>query len=273
MSKVLTEYDNDPILPEGWNEGDDVFVDTPEADDPAIDQEAEGQESDPAEEPDEVPEKEEPAKAPEQETEPQKAKIKVKFNHEEREMDEDEARPLVEKGMNYDKKVRELQDLQTRLEKAETLARRMGYQTPEEMLEAADKNLFESQVQELVDTGMHEVMARDYVQRKWNEQAAPHQQTVKDQDAQVKKEIDEFVRMYPGVTELPQEVLDAFQSGVSLPVAYERFRYAKAQEELKILKQNQSAAAKAPVAPTTKHGTAAPKAKDPFEAGFDSDDW
>lgn len=58
--------------------------------------------------------------------------------------------------------------------------------------------------------------------------------------------------------------------GIPLTIAYERYKAKQVETQNKILKQNQSAAAKAPVASTTKNGPAATKPKDPFEEGFDS---
>ena len=272
MPHVNDEYADDLILPDDWEEGEDIFADVADTDEgPTTDPVDEGTESDDADDENVIDNEEPPTTEPEQDPQPQKAKIKVKYNHEERELDEDEAAPLIQKGLNYDKKVKEAEEIQKRLAKAEALSKRMGYQTPEEMLEAAETNLFNQRVADLVDQGVHEAIAKDLVQREW-ERVAPAPQVDQTQ-VERDKDLDEFVRLNPGVTKLPNEVIEAVGQGVPLTVAYERFKNKQAQEELKILKQNQASAAKAPVAPTTKHGAAASKPKDDFEAGFDSDDW
>lgn len=267
------DNDNDPILPEGFEEGEDIFGSAPDSDaEPTTEQLETEIESDTAIEEENT---EDPA-APTTETAeppvvPTKAKVKVKFNHEERELDEDEAVPYIQKGMNYDKKAQEAEAFKQQLDKAEQLALRMGYKTSEEMLEAAEKNMFEQKVADLVNDGVHEAIARDLVQRDW-ERSVPKREEPKSDP--VMQEIDEFVRTNPGVDKLPEEVIEAVvKQGVPLQVAYERYKNKQSQDELKILKQNQAAAAKAPVAPATKHGSTGAKAQDAFEAGFDSDPW
>ncbi|MCK9326266.1 MAG: hypothetical protein M0P69_12310 [Bacteroidales bacterium] len=252
---------DDPILPDGFEEGEDLFATVdPVKEAPA--KETKDTETDP------VADSQDPAPAIETEAE-KKARIKVKFNHEERELDEDEARPFIEKGMNYDKKIEELEIAKHQLTQAEQLARRMGFADSSEMLKAAEENLFNKRVAELVDGGVHEAIAKDLVQREWEKNA------VKEVPPDpVVQEMDEFVKANPGVDKLPEEVMQAvvFQK-VPLQVAYERYKANKAQEELRILKQNQAAAAKAPVASTTKSGSTDQKATDPFLQGFDSDAW
>jgi hypothetical protein len=90
-----------------------------------------------------------------------------------------------------------------------------------------------------------------------------------------KAELMEFVKAHPGVTELPEEVVRMNRNGVRLLVAYERFQNQAALKELAILKQNQAAAAKAPVSGVTGKPGVKPKQQedDPFLRGFDSDPW
>ena len=260
------EEKDDLILPEGFEEGQDIFAEEDEA--PTTEQPDEADEIDEAEETEEA---EEEAPTTEQETEESKpkAKIKVKFNHEERELDEDEAARLAQMGLNYEKVANKAKDLETRLGQAEKLAKQMGFSSAEEMISAAETNFIEQKVAQLVDEGVHEAIARDLVQREIERnQPGPKEEATKKDD-----DLDEFVRLYPGVTKLPEEVIESVRTGVPLTVAYARFEKKQAQEEAKILKQNQSSAAKAPVGSTTKHGSTKPKAKDAFEMGFDSDEW
>ena len=102
------EEKDDLILPEGFEEGQDIFAEEDEA--PTTEQPDEADEIDEAEETEEA---EEEAPTTEQETEESKpkAKIKVKFNHEERELDEDEAARLAQMGLNYEKVANKAKDL------------------------------------------------------------------------------------------------------------------------------------------------------------------
>lgn len=255
--------EEDIILPDGFEEGDEIFA--PE-EAPTIEPSGEGEEA-----VEELLEGDEaaPTTEPEVDTTP-KTKIKVKFNHEERELDEDEAVPLIQKGLNYDKIATRTKDLEGKLDQTEKLAKMMGYGNASELITAAEQNFIEQKVLSLVDDGVHEALARDLVYRELERTQAPQQQP---EPTERDKDLDEFVRLNPGVTKLPEEVLESVKAGVPLTVAYERFKNKQTQDELKILKQNQSAAAKAPVGAATKHGSTKQKAKDAFEMGFDSDDW
>ena len=258
----------DLILPEGFEEGQDIFELSETEEAPTIEQSEEGEVIDAAaEDVDDA----DPGPTIEQKADdaPTKAKIKVKFNHEERELDEDEAAPLIQKGLNYDKIVHRSKELETKLSQSEKLAQMMGYRDSSEMISAAEANFIEQRVAQLVDEGLHEALARDIVQRdleKNTQPAAPQKSSYED-------DLDEFVRLNPGVTQLPEEVVAAVSGGIPLTVAYERYKTKQIQDELKILKQNQSSAAKAPVGSATKHGSTKQKAKDAFEMGFDADDW
>lgn len=278
-NNIDQNFVNEPILPDGFNEGEDFFADNDEeapTTEPSV--EAEPNEEEPDEE---VPTTEPEAgendlaedseeKDPTIEPNPEpKQTIKVKYNHEEREVAIDEAATLIQMGLNYEKKARESEALKQRLERAEQLALRIGYKNPDEMLEAVEQNLFEQRVAELVEDGVHEAIARDLVQREWERQKPP---TPK-KDPLV-DEINEFVRLNPTVDKLPDEVIQSVtQDGVPLLVAYERYKSKQALEELRILKQNQAAATRAPVVSATKHGSTKQKSIDAFEAGFDSDPW
>ena len=220
--------------------------------------------------------------------------IKVKFNHEERDLTLDEAAILAQKGMNYDKLQQRFADLEARSTKSEALARQLGYKSADEMLEAAGKNFVDKQVQELVDAGNTEAMARFLVEQQMAKAAASVPKTPEPEVEQApakteviaperRAELLEFVHAYPDASRepLPQEVIDANKSGVRLLVAYERYLNKaalkardEALKELAILKQNQEAAAKAPVSGVTGKAVATKtQEEDPYLKGFDSDDW
>ena len=136
-----------------------------------------------------------------------------------------------------------------------------------------------------MEDGNTEAMARFLVDQQMKEasaESAPNPEPTQEAPSTVpqrpplsperKAELDEFIRAYPGVTKLPDEVIVANRQGVRLLVAYERYINQSARKELAILKQNQASAAKAPVRGV--EGKAASVSggpiDDPFLKGFDS---
>lgn len=234
----------------------------------------------------EQPVAEEPTTVPEEQPAPAMPTIKVRFNHEDRDLSYDEAAMYAQKGMNYDKLEERVKGYEALHTKMSRLARDLEYDSPEEMIEAAANNFKERQVRKLMEDGNTEAMARFLVDQQMKEASAvATQNTAPTQEApssapqapaitpERKAELDEFIRAYPGVTKLPDEVIMANRQGVRLLVAYERYQNKANNRELAILKQNQAAAAKAPVTGTT--GKAAPAGKsdadDPFLIGFNKD--
>lgn len=227
----------------------------------------------------------EPTIADEPPASPVPPTIKVRFNHEDRELSYDEAAIYAQKGMNYDKLEQRVKEYDALRDKMSRLAKNLEYETPEEMIDAAENNFRERQIRKLVEDGNTEAMARFLVDQQAKATAAesapqtPPPQEVPSPAPQRptltperKAELDEFIRAYPGVTKLPDEVIAANRQGVRLLVAYERYVNKDALRERAILKQNQASAAKAPVtgvagkSPTTQDKTA----DDPFLKGFNS---
>lgn len=287
---------NDMILPEGFNPelGDQNFDEegnlvevpaqaepttaTPEAEiEPSVEAQGEVQTTD------STISQETPAAE-----EPVQPKVKVKFNHEERELSLDEAAVYAQKGMNFDKVSQRAREQEEKLSRYESMAKMFGYDNAEAMMTQAEKNFVEVKVKDLMDQGNSEAISRFLV----NQELANRRPTVS-QPAQSEKapgipperkaELDEFVAAYPGITKLPDEVIELNRGGVRLKTAYEFYQKQQelnrameaskaAQNELAILKQNQAAAVKAPVTGTT--GKAAPKVDepdDPFLLGFNKD--
>ena len=213
--------------------------------------------------------------------------IKVKYNHEEREIGLDEAATLAQKGLNYDKLEERLKAFEATNAKSANLAKMLGYDSTDEMLEAAHQNAINRRIRDLEAEGNSPSMAKFLVEQEMAKAAAaPAPQAPQPQESPApekpsnpaipperKAELDRFVKLYPGVTKLPDEVVKANREGVDLSVAYERFLGKSAQNELKILKQNQAAAAKAPVKGVSGKAAVAQKdslENDPFLKGFNS---
>lgn len=210
--------------------------------------------------------------------------IKVRFNHEERELSFDEAARYAQMGMNYDKLQERVNGFEAQNAKMSRLAKNLGYADANEMIAAAEQNYYNRRVRELMDDGNTEAMAKFLVDQQIAKAAEAERQAPQPQGQPTpaprgssftperKAELDEFVRAYPGITKLPDEVIAANKSGVRLLVAYERFKNKAALDELAILRQNQAAAARAPVSGVTgKAGVQPPQADDPFLKGLEAD--
>lgn len=232
------------------------------------------------------PEQLDPPTDPEPVTEtPQPPTLKVQFNHEERELTLEEATPYVRKGLNYDKIERRAKEYESRISRYEDMAKMFGFESADAMMTQAEQNYVDSKVQDLINAGNTEAMARFLVKQEMSaaKAAAPAAAPAKTTglSPERKAELDEFSEAFPQVTKIPDAVFDLRNKmGYSLATAmriYEgeqtlektKQEKAAALSELAVLKQNQAAAAKAPVTGTI--GKAAPEKeepKDPFLEGF-----
>ena len=322
QDQFISGQDEEILLPEGWGEDGDIFALTDEDQSDFFQGEDAGlPQLDAAPEAEAVPEEEaasavtaeeapeevsedavaQPSEAPEQ-TEGQT--IRVRYNHETLDMPVAVAAQYAQKGLNYDRMMERLGNTSLELaqtkqqlqqmawaEQAQILAKRMGYESAAEMVETAQQNFLQAQVDQLVDTGVPEPLAKEMVESKLQSQAQPPQQSMPVQPitpppnlpppmadpviTRAEQEVDVLLAAFPeaGKALLPDSVLDAFNAGVPLVAAYARYKEQEAQKQLTIAKQNQDSAFRAPVTGATKHGSGANKAKDPFLAGFDSDAW
>lgn len=228
-------------------------------------------------------------------TEPTPQTLKVRFNHEDRELSMDEATVYAQKGMNYDRIEQRSREQEARLSKYEDMAKMFGFENADAMMSQAKDNYVNVKIQELVNQGNSEAMARFLVQQEMKEQNANAQAPQATQAEsneppvlrgvapEIKEQIKEFAAAYPDVTKIPDEVFKMHTEGVRLKTAYAIWENKNSMEkvqaekqaalnELAILKQNQAAAAKGPVTGTV--GIAPPakdEPEDPFLKGFNLD--
>lgn len=278
--------DSDVILPDGWKEGDDIFAgmepEVREADDILNEQPNdiselladEGSTSD-----EEAPttgeaEDDEGHDADDKETDGDIAAdsttsriLKLRFNHKDEEVDigkmsDEELIAALQKSKAYD--------------------------------EAKAKKIYRETYNNLMEQGMPEEVSEFFASNKAGggkfsleddeeeatEQDAMHDDAQPSQTRDFVAEVAQLRALYPDFKETPQEVADAVSKGAPLLTAYVAYREKQAsktaaalQKENSVLKQNAAAAAKAPVRGVTGGGDTKPKAKDPFEAGFDADIW
>lgn len=294
-NKVVNDtasFDGDvsPILPDGWEDGKDIFAD---GEDELAKLLADGQE---AAEPAELENKDaastssapttgtadggigSDAGAADTQSPPDGAgngvpnasrKLTLKVNHEEQEVDinamsDDELRVLLQKGKAFDA-----------------------------MKDAENKRTYRTVYQEQIDAGMTEAAARMIAK----EAAEGHAFALTDEEEppapapaapavpaasaprtrDLRAEVEQLRALYPDIKEMPDEVAKAVSQGIPVLTAYLAYRdrqsaqaAATLQKENQILKQNAANSAKAPVRGVTGGDNAPPKKKSLFEEGFDA---
>lgn len=193
------DENNDPILPEGWTESDDIFsenwsgtskpeeddfFDEPETDfEELIDEPAEQnpttgteQQADP-ETAEESADQEPPTT---EETEPaqepigNKLRFKARIDHEDvdAEIDESDLPEIYQKATATDRYQQKLAKVNPLMERMERMAKANGYDSVEAMLDAQERFEHDSEVERLVKEGTPKEIAEDYVSRKFGQAPA-----------------------------------------------------------------------------------------------------
>jgi hypothetical protein len=220
-----------------------------------------------------VDEVEETKPTEQQQEEERQAFLRIKYNKEELELDEEKARELAQKGLNYDKVQERLQALESdpRLSLVEQLAKESNM-TVEEWVQAVHQQREQARLNELIEQNIPEDIAKEMLEnRKFREQYESKQ---KEEQARAKQEAEyrEFFQTFPDVKadQIPGEVWEAHQKGKSLVDAYTHYENKRLKEQLAVLKQNEENAKRAPVGSVTQHGTTEPAVEDDFLRGFNS---
>jgi hypothetical protein len=200
-------------------------------------------------------------------------KLKIKFNHQEMELGEDEAVPLIQKGMNYDKLQEQLNSLKSdpRLSFVEELARDNNM-TVEQYLNAVKEQREQARLNELIQSNIPEEYAREILEnRKFREELKAREEATQ-QESKRNADFQDFLSSYPNIKaeDIAPEVWQLNQQGVPLKYAYMQHENAKLQNELKVLKQNNENKKKAPLGSVTNYGSKESVESDPFLMGFDS---
>ena len=296
LTTVNYEEENEPILPDGWSEGDDFFADpktwsgasdasgqttdepselesiraemgseealtTGEAED-ASGQSAEEETADTASGQTEVPAK--PSRI-----------LKLKVNHQDQEVDIDSMSD---------------EELISALQKS-----RAFDAMKDDQMKAKYREVYQDQI----DAGMTEAAARMIAANECGGKTyslkdpepapaseptpapvAPLPQKATPPVRDLAKELKQLRQMYPDFKETPDEVAIAYAGGADLLTAYVAYREkqtskaaASLRRENEVLKQNAASAARAPVKGVTGGGATDTKPKNNLLAGFDSDDW
>jgi hypothetical protein len=269
----LFQYSMQPYMDESDDfGGGDGFEDVkPENDDMSDEK--------PAEEPKKEPEAK-PAEEPKPETKPEEVpKVKLKYNHEEKEYSLDEVVPLAQKGMNYDKLQEQLNSMKSSpvLSYVEKVAK-ANNMTVEAVVDAWQKADEQREIEALAtrENVPYEIAERLYKTEQKTAQIESMLNTEKQTKAEQEKqqsEYTEFFKDYPDIKPeaIPKEVWDrraATGKSLSDCMAWNENRILK--EENKILKQNAENFKKAPIGGVSTHGSDTTP-KDSFLEGFDED--
>ena len=206
--------------------------------------------------------------------------LKVKYNKEEMELDEERARELAQKGLNYDKVTERLQALESdpRLNFIEELAKQYDM-TPQEYMQAVRQQQEQARIQELVEKGISEEVAQEMLEnRKFREQFEAEKRQKAEQEKE-NAQYNEFFEYFkqangrdfvPNQDTIPENVWEMAQNGVPLKFAYMAHENQQLRNQLTTLKQNETNAKRAPVGSTTAHGGTEISSEDDFLRGFNS---
>lgn len=213
---------------------------------------------------------------------------KIKYNKEE--VNVESIEDLIagyQKGLNYDKKVQELENLQnSKLEKyAKQKAKELGITVDEYMDQVENyekqqqKAREEEQIEEMLNNGIPEDIAREVIatgqlrkqlQEKENELKAREQERAEKEAKD--KEYQDFLKEFPDVNpeDIPKEVFEEAEKS-SLSNAYMKWQLKEAKKKLSVVEQNEKNSM-ATIGSVTETGQTKEKhSKDLFLQGFDED--
>lgn len=308
-----TYLDEDtPILPDGWADGDDLFTDSddaaevdtaaePGATDTGVAEDAADTDGLPTTEPGEDAaqdaetdtETTDTTESGASQAEETMLRFKALVDHEDIdvELKESELPTIYQKARVTDRVQQRLAEMTPTVEMAARLARQMGYDSPQDMLNAAAQNYHDAEIEKLTSEGVHPEVARDIVERRLQDVAAPTQRAVAQEDAVVntgvdrdyQAEVEELLQARPQLRgqALPDAVSRAAVEGDKrLLLAYLDYEAQQVQaenerlrKENEIYKQNAATAARSPVRGVSGGGATDLKPSDPFLDGFNSSDW
>ena len=289
MTTINYEEEDEPILPSGYQEGDDFFADpsTWSGASEQSGQTAETQseleaiaaemettevpttdETEATEGQSAVSETEEPTSGQTEEPVKNTRILKLKVNHEDQEVDinsmtDDELIAALQKSRAFDA----MKDEQAKARYREIY----NEQIAEGMTPAAAKMI-----------AANECDGKTYSLEDTTETAEPTTPAPVTQtpSRDFEGEIRQLKALYPDFKEMPDEVAKAAANGANLLTAYVAYREkqtsqaaASLKRENEVLRQNAASAAKAPVKGVTGGGATDTKPKNGLIQGFDSDDW
>jgi hypothetical protein len=211
----------------------------------------------------------------------------IKYNGESVKVESlDDLVSTYQKGLNYDKMKAKTDEDNLVMEYIRGKAKSANMTTGEyinsvkEYEKQQEEQRQKEQMQELIDGGLSEEIARSVVEtmafkNQLKEEKAELEKAKEEQKAkeQKDKEYEEFLQAYPNVKaeEIPKEVFEATKDGKSLLNAYTEYENKVLKEKIKQMEQNNKNASNSVVTPTSNGSGTEQQTKDAFLEGFDSE--
>lgn len=208
--------------------------------------------------------------------------VKIKFNHEEREIPLDEAAQLAQKGMVFDKALERARQEAAQQARDEVIAG-MGMQWNGKPIktEAEYKQAIEEQslMKQYKDQDLPPELIQELVESRRDRQERQKEKEAKEQVDRQQASLNEFFAYFESVNErqydpqkdyVPKEVWDAVEKGQTLKHAYMEYHNKELRNQLKIQSRNAANSVSAPVGSVTTGGVTGQEAEDPFLTGFNS---
>lgn len=221
----------------------------------------------------------EPIDTQEPETQPQK--IKLKYDSQELEVTADEAAVLAQKGMNYERAIERARQEAAQQARDEVIAgmQMQDYEGNPITSEARyHEVLREKEIREKY-SDLPDELRQELLESRRDREERQREKAAKEAESRQQADFDEFFRYFESVNErkfdadkdaLPQDVIDAVNSGQSLKYAYMEHHNKELRNRIKIENQNKANSKTAPVGSVTAGGGTRTEAEDAFLSGFNS---
>lgn len=204
---------------------------------------------------------------------PEEQRIRIKYNHEERELTLEEATQLAQKGMNYDKLQQKFNEVQNNpgLAYLNKLAERSGTSI-ENLVSYWEEQETQAELNQLIKNNIPEEYAREMIENKKFREQMEQKEKQAQLESRQHQEFDDFFKTFTDVKpeDIPTEVWQKNEEGVPLKYAYMEHEYNKLKNEMQVLKHNKEIKKKAPIRSTSTYGNKEETTDDPFLEGFNS---
>lgn len=212
------------------------------------------------------------------ETQSEPLKFKVKYNKEEKELSYDDAVPLIQKGMNFDKSIE-----RAKQEARDTYIAEQGYEWNGKPITTEAEYHQALQEQALMEKYQSQNLPEDVIQelienRKFRQQFESERKN-KSEEEEKNAEFQDFFQYFKQANgrdfdtnndQIPTEVWEAHANGVPLRFAYMEHQNKQLANQIKVLKQNEENSKRAPISGVTTHGGTQTEPEDDFIRGFNS---
>lgn len=300
-NEVMTTYgveEDEPILPSGWNEGDDFFQsdswsgNSDSADGHSSDTEQDEDSTEVNADDDDLPTTEEPdtensqsagddqnAAEPDGAAEQQEAAPKtyrLRVNHEDKDvtLSDEEVIARLQKSFAWDA----MQEQKTKAKFKEVYQEQIDAGLTPAAARLVAQNECGGKTYEIGDDG--QIVEETPEEDKSTNTSASTEEAPVGHTRDLAAQIDQVKAIFGDFTEMPEEVANAVAHGADLLTAYSAYRVREGQKaaaslkkENEVLKQNAASAAKAPVRGVTGGGATKQKKESDFLKGFNSDEW